>query len=600
MRKPLQSMMREIRGLRRNEDIECVHRMRVASRRLRNAVSLFADELPPAARRRWKKHLRAITKSLGEARDLDVQIAFLRGYVDSLSESSEGDRPGLGHVLAGLRSRRAAVQAEVLCALDRLDSRRTLANLAGWTEEQLGAPDARATDPGELRREAAFAICRRLDALFAFEPYVDQPEAARELHAMRIAAKRLRYTLEAYAPLYADELAMQVRWGRQLQDWLGEIHDCDVWDAELGRLADELDARRHAMGERLRPGIEHLRAVRSRDRAGVYEEFRSAWRTAAAEGRWDEFRKPFVEDQAVLAAANQPHQSAAREGTSMSENPESNGVAPCKDPAVCAQVVDGCEADGRLRPVASAASPGEIEVARDTQSCDGEGGTVPEDREGEGILPVHGEAGEPAAAAPATDDFAADGRLAPVLALARSCSYEVGHTHQVTRLALRLFDELAELHGLGAELRFWLTCAGLLHDIGWVEGRAKHHKTALRLIMESPLLPWDERLRRIVGLVARYHRKALPRDDHPNYEDLSEEDRADVRKLAAILRIADALDYSHTCAVDDVTCRVTSRRIKIRCTASRPADVECARAIDKDELAAEVFDREISVTWHPR
>jgi len=72
-------------------------------------------------------------------------------------------------------------------------------------------------------------------------------------------------------------------------------------------------------------------------------------------------------------------------------------------------------------------------------------------------------------------------QLASVLRLARECRYEQAHTHQVTRLALDLFEQLRSLHQLGERERFWLKCAGLLHDIGWIEGQQRHHKTVLRL-----------------------------------------------------------------------------------------------------------------------
>ncbi len=80
--------------------------------------------------------------------------------------------------------------------------------------------------------------------------------------------------------------------------------------------------------------------------------------------------------------------------------------------------------------------------------------------------------------------------LSTVLRLAQTCDYEANHSHQVTRLALRLFDELESLHHLGQEPRFWLECAGILHDIGWIEGWRNHHKTALRVILTTPLLPF--------------------------------------------------------------------------------------------------------------
>jgi len=542
MGKPLRSMQRELEGVRRNEDIECVHRLRVASRRLRNAFRLFGEELPAAARGRWRKRLKSVRKSLGAARDLDVQISFLRQSLDGLSASDAKNRAGVEHVLNALTARRAAAQADVLGALDRLKSSRVLAGLAAWVKEQLGEDGKAAPGPDELRPEAAREVRHRLGDLFAHEPCVERPEAVEELHAMRIAAKRLRYTLEAYAPLYEDELTTRIQWVRQLQDWLGEIHDCDVWQVELGRFLEESApgptrrGRRQPAAGRLAAGIEHLREERARRRAAVYGEFRTAWREAAATGFWEEFREPFAGDQAATAQ-DRPGKQSTRAAVA-----------------------------GNGRPRGSNRAVSQRGARRD----------------------------------PAGEDFSADQRLRPVLELARSCRYEVEHTHQVTRLALRLFDHLARLHGLDEERRFWLTCAGLLHDIGWIEGRAAHHKTALRLILESPLLPWDERRRRVVGLVARYHRKALPRDRHEHFEALSGADRADVRKLAAILRIADALDSSHSRVVDDVACRVTARRLGVRCAAKRPADVECARAVEKGDLAAQVFDREVSVTWHLR
>ena len=538
MRKPLRAMKRELAGVRQNEDIECVHRMRVASRRLRNALGLFGDELPVTARERRQKRLKGVTKSLGAARDLDVQIAFLKEYLHGLGTSCQEDRPGIEYVLATLTARREAAQAEVMKALDRLTSSRVLAWLADWAHAQAG-DDERPTDTDELRAEAGGTVLRRLEDLLAFEPYVEQPEAVKELHAMRIAAKRLRYTLEAYAPLYADGLAPQIQWSRQLQDWLGEIHDCDVWQVELDRLADELAARAPRRGRqepapaRLRPGIAHLRRERAERRAAVYEEFRSAWRQAGETGYWDEFRRPF--------------------GTSR---------------------VESWRARLRRRPARAAPT-----LARGAAQDEGA---------------RSGPVGRGARAAGA---FGVEERLQPVFELARSCRYEVEHTHHVTRLALDLFGQLAKLHGLGDEHRFWLTSAGLLHDIGWIEGRAGHHKTALRLIADSPRLPWDDRLRRIIGLVARYHRKALPRSDDEHYADLSVRDREAVRKLAAILRIADALDYSHARIVEEVVCRVTAKRISIRCLATRAEDVECARAVEKGDLAARVFDREVIATW---
>ena len=193
--------------------------------------------------------------------------------------------------------------------------------------------------------------------------------------------------------------------------------------------------------------------------------------------------------------------------------------------------------------------------------------------------------------AAAPDDAAV---LAAAEALAESCHYEEGHSRQVTALALRLFDELGELHGLGADERRYLHWAGLLHDIGWVDGRQGHHKSSQRLILAAGSLPFDDRVRRIVASVARYHRKALPGDGHGHFAALPPADRRIVRMLAAILRIADGLDRTHCDVVRSVRCRVAPDRVVIACFATGPATAEVEAAREKADLFVGVFGRAVA------
>ena len=190
-----------------------------------------------------------------------------------------------------------------------------------------------------------------------------------------------------------------------------------------------------------------------------------------------------------------------------------------------------------------------------------------------------------------------DARLEPVLRLAESCCYEAGHAHQVAHLAMTLFDELAQLHGLGEEHRFWLLCGALLHDIGWADGGNGHHKSSLRRIVESPLLPWEIHQRLIVGSIARYHRKALPQEDHEHFALLGRDDQADVRVLAGMLRVADALDRSHRGVVRELRCTVTEDQISIGCVTGQPAEIERVKALQKGDLLQMVFHRSLEVQW---
>jgi exopolyphosphatase/guanosine-5'-triphosphate,3'-diphosphate pyrophosphatase len=141
---------------------------------------------------------------------------------------------------------------------------------------------------------------------------------------------------------------------------------------------------------------------------------------------------------------------------------------------------------------------------------------------------------------------------AACIALGRRCGFEEEHCRQDAELAVRLFDLTTSLHELDDECRDLLYCAGLLHDIGYVEGYWGHHKTAYKLIMQSELPGLTERERQIVANVARYHRGAKPRLKHKGFAALDPEDREVVTMLAAILRLADGLDRSHTDAVQDL------------------------------------------------
>jgi len=186
-------------------------------------------------------------------------------------------------------------------------------------------------------------------------------------------------------------------------------------------------------------------------------------------------------------------------------------------------------------------------------------------------------------------------RLKAVLKLAENCEYEEGHTHQVNRLALLLFDELQPLHHLGAEERFWLQCGALLHDIGWIEGWKGHHKTALRTIRNTAILPFDDRESLIVGSIARYHRRALPKKKHAHFAALKPAEREMVSVLAGILRVADGLDRTHQALVEDLSCEIKRKKVIVQCSVKRPAEEERQAALKKGKLLEKVFKRKLVI-----
>jgi len=176
-----------------------------------------------------------------------------------------------------------------------------------------------------------------------------------------------------------------------------------------------------------------------------------------------------------------------------------------------------------------------------------------------------------------------------LVSFARRYQYEARHAHQVMMLAGQLFDETVALHRLGPEEKFYLEAAALLHDIGQFIGYNQHHKHSLYLILNGNLAGFSEREVLVIGSVARYHRKGFPRLAHPEFAALAPEDRRLVVRLAALLRVADALDHGHLNSLTRIRLEKKRGRVLIHLTANRECQAEMDRAARKTDLFEETF-----------
>jgi len=187
--------------------------------------------------------------------------------------------------------------------------------------------------------------------------------------------------------------------------------------------------------------------------------------------------------------------------------------------------------------------------------------------------------------------------LTAAVSLMERLTFEKEHVRHVTRLALILFDRLQAWHGFGDEERLQLQCGSLLHDIGLIEGAESHHKTALRIILKTPLLPFNHRERLLIGSIARYHRRATPKEKHDHYIALTPEDRERVRVLAGILRVADALDYSHESLVQDIQAEIKDSAVHLTFIAKDKEDGEWKQVQRKSDLLQELLEGQLSMEW---
>jgi exopolyphosphatase/guanosine-5'-triphosphate,3'-diphosphate pyrophosphatase len=185
--------------------------------------------------------------------------------------------------------------------------------------------------------------------------------------------------------------------------------------------------------------------------------------------------------------------------------------------------------------------------------------------------------------------------FAACIRLGRQYDFEEEHCRQDAKLAVRLFDLTADLHHLDEEYRDLLFCAGLLHDIGYVEGYWGHHKTAYRLIMKADLPGLTDREQRIVANVARYHRGARPKLGHAGFAELDPDDQEIVSILGSILRLADGLDRSHTDAVDDLEVWLESDELFVLVDCPWGCSAEVWAGEKKGRFFGELFDVQVRV-----
>jgi exopolyphosphatase / guanosine-5'-triphosphate,3'-diphosphate pyrophosphatase len=149
------------------------------------------------------------------------------------------------------------------------------------------------------------------------------------------------------------------------------------------------------------------------------------------------------------------------------------------------------------------------------------------------------------------------------LRLGRRYRFDEAHGLIVAKLGVKLFDDLASRHRLGPRDRILLHAAALLHDIGDFVRYEGHHKHSYYIITNSDLLGLTPEERAIVANVARYHRKSHPHLDHDNFRALSPKARTRVKSMAAILRLADALDREHLGKVTDVSGRLDGESLAL-------------------------------------
>jgi exopolyphosphatase/guanosine-5'-triphosphate,3'-diphosphate pyrophosphatase len=192
-----------------------------------------------------------------------------------------------------------------------------------------------------------------------------------------------------------------------------------------------------------------------------------------------------------------------------------------------------------------------------------------------------------------------DVRRRSVIELAERCHYIPRHANQVARLALNLFDATTAHHGLSAREREWLEFAAILHDIGGQISYEGHHKHSQYLIQHGGLRGFEPHEITIISLVARYHRQSTPKKSHAEFGKLPGSERRIVRLLAAMLRLAEGLDRSHTQVIGAMEVTDNPDGLLVRLRAGDGPDLELWAAQRHAAPLEALLDRSIKFETAP-
>jgi exopolyphosphatase / guanosine-5'-triphosphate,3'-diphosphate pyrophosphatase len=185
-------------------------------------------------------------------------------------------------------------------------------------------------------------------------------------------------------------------------------------------------------------------------------------------------------------------------------------------------------------------------------------------------------------------------RLDSVLHLAESCLFDKTHCSHIAKLSLQMYDQLKSIHKLENICREYLEAAALLHDIGYHIAHNNHHRHSYYIIMNSELLGFNENEIAIIANVARYHRRSHPKLRHTEFVSLSSKSQLVVKRLAAILRIADSLDRTHLQKISKITIENSDSEVILKLhSADVSLDIELWNFDRRKGLFEEVFNKKV-------
>jgi len=283
----LRSFSKQYKAACTKGNVAAVHELRVNARRLRNTLKTYSLLFSKKKLKRMDKLFQKAAAQVSALRDLDVLILFLYSYKKKVR--SKSGQTELQEYISALRKKRQLLLPSVTKGLNQFKSDLDLRRLTLTVKKQAGQPQK--LGRARLRRVFEKRAFKTVRELLEFNLVVHYPEKKAELHAMRIKAKHLRYTLENVGRYYDNRIKAYTEQALFFHKILGEIHDYDVW---ISMIEHDRSGRKSAPAMKQTLGL--LQEYCQRMRVNAYRRFVQ---------RWDKLNKNrFFEDLLELIYAH--------------------------------------------------------------------------------------------------------------------------------------------------------------------------------------------------------------------------------------------------------------------------------------------------------
>jgi CHAD domain-containing protein len=256
-------------GTRAGEDIEALHDMRVASRRLREALEIFQFCFPQKIYDRLYDRVRRITRALGQARNADVAVDY---FLKLLADSHDlMEQIALQDILRRLAQRQKRQRLEMQKELDKARPAELPSRFEKTFDHFVRLPQSQLRGPRTALTLARSLLAQRLKEVFSYRGLIKGETDAVALHNLRIAVKKLRYALETLDFAAGEQVKENLKFFKGLQTALGELHDRDIFLETIQKRTIKL--KKQSFAEHLLNGYQPILAKIVVQRQDFYVDY---------------------------------------------------------------------------------------------------------------------------------------------------------------------------------------------------------------------------------------------------------------------------------------------------------------------------------------